>query len=156
MGKKKVVTAERIKEAGELAYSGFSHKQIYEALGIASSTFYANKELVEAVKKKQEKLRKTVSDSLLETAVGGDTTALIFLSKRLGLHQSINYRKGKLKTQKDAIVELEKLYHATVNGDAPLELINAVGKILNDFVSVYERVDLEDRIKALEDKANGK
>ncbi len=150
MARKKKITPELIQQAGEFAHSGFSDKQIYEAPDISSSSFYANPELVEAVKTNKEELRRRVADALLETAVGGDTTALIFLSKRLGLHQSINYKKGKLKTPKDATIELEKLYHASVSGDAPLELINAVGKIINDFVRVYEVSDIEERIEELE------
>ncbi len=151
MSRKKKITPELIAKAGELAGAGFSDKQIFVALDISSSSFYANLELVEAVKTAKEELRKRVSDSLLETAVGGDTTALIFLSKRLGLHQSIgNYKKGSLKTAKDAVIELEKLYHATINGDAPIELINAVGKILNDFVKTYEIAEMEERLQALE------
>ncbi len=152
MGRKKKITEAFILEAGELAKSGFSDKQIYEALRISHTAFYANIELVEAVKRSREELRKQVADSLLETAVGGDTTALIFLSKRLGLHQSINYRKGRLKSQKDAIIELEKLYHASISGDAPLELINTVGKILNDFISAIDKTEVEERLAKLEEE----
>lgn len=156
MARKKKITPELIATAGELAKSGFSDKQVYEAIGIASSTFYASKELTETVKKARQELRKEVADSLLETAVGGDTTALIFLSKRLGLHQSLNYKKGKLKTQKDAVVELEKLYHTSISGDAPLELINAVGKILNDFIGAVDKADIEARLDQIEKELHEK
>ena len=148
---RKKITPELIEKAGELAHHGFSDKQIHEAVDISHTAFYRNVELVDTVKEKRQELRQKVADALLESAVGGDTASLIFLSKRLGLHQSIgNYKKGSLKTAKDAIIELEKLYHASVDGDAPMELINATVKILNDFVKAYDAVDLEDRIVALE------
>ena len=150
MARKKKITEELIATAADFAKAGFSDQQIIEAVGIASSTFYVNSELTDIVKKQRQELRKEVADALLNSAVGGDTSALIFLSKRLGLHQSINYKKGKLKTAKDAAVELEKLYHASVSGDAPLELVNAVGKILNDFVKLYETTEIEERIIKLE------
>ena len=123
-------------------------------MGISHTAFYGNDDLISTVRRQRRELRKTVADALLERAVGGDTASLIFLSKRLGLHQSIsNYKKGSLKTAKDAIKELEKLYHASISGDAPLELINAVGKILNDFVKTYEVSEIEERLQALEDAA---
>ena len=157
MARKKKITPELISKAGELAKAGFSNKQIYEALDISNTAFYGNEELVHTVKEQRQELRKEVADALLENAVGGDTSSLIFLSKRLGLHQSIgNYKKGSLKTAKDAIIELEKLYHVTIDGDAPLELINAAGKILNDFVKTYEVSEIEERIKKLEDSIDEK
>jgi len=141
------ITTELIKKAGEFAKAGFSDKQIYETLAISHTAFYKNVSLIETVKGKRQELRREVADVLLSTAVGGDTSALIFLSKRLGLHQTVNYKKGSLKTAKDAATELEKLYHASVDGDAPLELIGAVSKILNDFVKIHETVELERQLK---------
>ncbi len=152
MARKKKITDELIQKAGEFAKCGFSDKQIFEALDISHTAFYGNADLVATVKTNKEELRKEVADALLNNAVGGDTSSLIFLSKRLGLHQSIsNYKKGKLKTAKDAVIELEKLYHASISGDAPLELINAVGKILNDFVKTYEAADIEERLTKIEE-----
>lgn len=156
MARKKKITEELINRAGEFAKSGFSDKQIYEAVSLSHTSFYGNSELVATVKANREELRRTVADALLNSALGGETASLIFLSKRLGLHQSITgYKKGRLKTPKDATIELEKLYHASINGDAPMELINSVGKIINDFVKTYEVSNLEDRISALEDRTDG-
>ena len=156
MARKKKITEELINRAGEFAKSGFSDKQIYEAVDLSHTSFYRNSELVATVKANREELRRTVADALLNSALGGETASLIFLSKRLGLHQSITgYKKGRLKTPKDATIELEKLYHASINGDAPMELINSVGKIINDFVKTYEVSNLEDRISALEDRTDG-
>ena len=157
MARKPKVTPELIETAGELAYHGFSDKQIMEAVDIGRNTYYTNDALKDTVKEKRRELRKKVSDALLENAVGGDTASIIFLSKRLGLHQSITgYKKGALKTAKDAVKELERLYHATVDGDAPLELVNTVAKIINDFTKTYEVSELEERITKLEEAANGK
>lgn len=157
MARKKKITKELIEKAGEFAKCGFSDKQIFEALDISHTAFYGNVDLIATVKTNKEALRKEVANALLNNAVGGDTSSLIFLSKRLGLHQSIsNYKKGTLKTSRDAVTELEKLYHASISGDAPLELINAVGKILNDFVKTYELVDIEDRLTKIEESINDK
>ena len=154
---KRKVTSELIAKAGELAKAGFSDKQIMQAVGISYTAFYKYEDLTETVKTARQELRTEVADALLERAVGGDTSALIFLSKRLGLHQSIaNYKKGRLKTAKDAIKELERLYEVSVSGDAPLELVNAIQKILNDFIKAVEVSDLEERIEALEEKTNEK
>ncbi len=156
MARKPKITPELIEQAGELAYHGFSDKQIMEAVDISNAAYYKHEELINTVKSRRQELRKKVADALMETAVGGDTTALIFLSKRLGLHQSISgYKKGSLKTSKDAIRELEKLYHASISGDAPLELINTVGKILNDFVKTYDTVELEERLTRIEEALKG-
>ena len=156
MAAKKKITPQLIEQAGEFAKSGFSDKQIYEAVDLSHTAFYGNAELVATVRTQRQKLRKTVADTLLQSAVGGDTASIIFLSKRLGLHQSITgYKKGRLKTPKDAVRELEKLYHASISGDAPMELINAVGKIINDFVKAYEVSSLEERITALEGATSG-
>lgn len=154
---KRKVTPELIAKAGELARAGFSDKQIYQAVDISSPLFYRNVELLNTVKTARQELRAEVADALLERAVGGDTTALIFLSKRLGLHQSIaNYKKGSIKSGKDALRELERLYQASASGDAPLELVNALQKIIADYIKVYEVTDIEERLAKLEEKADGR
>jgi len=150
-GRKPKVTPELISIASELSKAGFSDKQIYESLDISHTAFYKNVELISTVKNERQELRKVVSDALLNTAVGGDTTALIFLSKRLGLFQS-TYKKGQLKTSADAAVELERLYHAAGDG-VPTELINSLSKVLNDFTKTLEVGELEKRIIALEKEA---
>ena len=141
MARKPKITTELIKQAVELATAGFSDKQIFTALDLSSSTFYANMELMETIKKARNDLRKKVSDALMDSAVSGDTTAMIFLSKRLNLFQN-SYTAGGLKSAKDALTELEKLYQAGVDGEIPIELINTISKILNDFVKTLEVSEL--------------
>ena len=155
MARKPKITTEIIKQAGELATAGFSDKQIFNALDLSSSTFYANMELMETIKKARNDLRKKVSDALMDSAVNGDTTAMIFLSKRLNLFQN-SYTAGSLKTAKDALTELEKLYKAGVGGDIPTELISTVSKILNDFVKTLEVSELEKRVEEIETAMRGK
>lgn len=64
----------------ELARQGINNKTIYESLQIPKSTFYRNKDLLDTLKK----LMQDVSSMLLSQAQT-DTTALIFLAKRLNL-----------------------------------------------------------------------
>lgn len=155
MARKLKITTELIKEAQELAAAGFSDKQVFTALDLSSSSFYANTELMETIKKARNDLRKKVSDALMATAVNGDTTAMIFLSKRLNLFQN-SYSAGSLKTAKDALTELEKLYDASIGGEIPIELISTVSKILNDFVKTLEVSELEKRVEEIETAMRGK
>ncbi len=147
MPRKKKVTPELIARSGELAYAGFTDKQIYEAMDISYTTFYAKDELVEIVKSKRMLLREEVASSLLANAKSGDTASTIFLSKRLGLHQASGYKKGPLKTPQDAIAEMEKLYAAS--DEIPQELFNSIRGVIMDFVKMFETVELDEEIRKI-------
>lgn len=148
MGRRPKITKDLIKKAGELAEAGFSHKQIYESQQISKAAFYANKDLVDTVKKAEEELRNKVSKALLNTAVGGDTTALIFLAKRLNLYS--NPIDIDVKDSKTALEGLSKL----INADLPIEQKNSLKGIIESYLKGFESVELEERIKKLEEQRN--
>lgn len=149
---KKVVTPSIIKRAGELAYAGFTNKQIHEALRISSTAFYDDKVITDTVKEERARLREEVASSLLANATSGDTASTIFLSKRLGLHQASGYKKGPLKTPQDAITELGRLYDAS--DEIPQELFNSIRGVIMDFVKMFETVELESEIQKITEFMN--
>lgn len=146
MSRKTKITKELILEAEGLAEAGFSHKQIYQAIGLSHTAFYENVELLETIKKAENELREKVSNSLMEKAVNkDDTTALIFLAKRLNLFSGdINI---SLDNPRSALKSLETLS----NADISLEHKNALKGIINDYLKAYELIELEQRIEKLED-----
>lgn len=144
MSRKSKITKQLIDEAYKLSKGGFSHKQIYNSLGISHTLFYANIELVETIKKAERELRIEVSNTLLENAVNGDTTSMIFLAKRLNLFSSdINI---ELKDSRSALVALNEI----INANIPLEQKNSLKSVVETFLKAYETTELEKRIESLE------
>ncbi len=138
---KKYITPELIKKAGEFAKAGFSDKQIYLTLELSPLAFYRHVELIETVRDAKMRLKEEVADALLKSAVIRDDNASVhFLSRRLGLFQS-TYKSGPLKRAADAIIELERLYQA--NDEMPLDLMDAIGGIINDFVRTLNVSELK-------------
>lgn len=138
------ITPETIKAAYELAANGINNKQIIEALNISKSAFYANVDLMDAIKKAKSELRSKVSNALLEKATTGDTTAQIFLAKRLNLFSedmSID-----LSSPQTALNSLEEIANANIS----LEHKNSLKGIVSDYIKAYEIIELEKRITALE------
>ena len=136
------------KLAFNLAKAGFNNKTIYENLKISKSSFYANMDLLDTIKKARTELREEVSNALLGNAKKGDTTSLIFLAKRLNLF-SEEY-SIKLSSPTEALKSLEELANANIS----VEHKNSLKGILNDYIKTYEIIELEKRITLLEDKKN--
>ncbi|ADG92284.1 hypothetical protein Arnit_0619 [Arcobacter nitrofigilis DSM 7299] len=147
MGRNPKITELLIDKAFDLAKAGFSHKQIQAALGISHTAFYKNVALVDTVKKAESGLREEVANALFKRAVNqDDTTALIFLAKRLNLYcSSINI---EVKDSKSALDGLSKL----INANIPLEQKNSLKSIIESYLKGVEIVELEDRILKLEEQ----
>ncbi|MDB2405696.1 helix-turn-helix domain-containing protein [Arcobacteraceae bacterium] len=144
LARKSVITQEMIEQVYKLARSGISNNQIIEAIGISKSTFYANLELMDLVKKAKVELRDEVANALLTNANNGDTTSLIFLAKRLNLFsEDCNI---KLTDSKSALKSLEQL----ANADISIEHKNSLKNIISDYLKGYETAVLEERILKLE------
>lgn len=151
MARKPKITKLLISKAAELARAGFSHKQIQEAVDISHTAFYGNVELLAAIKREESELRTKVSDALMSKAVDtSDTTALIFLAKRLNLFNSnVNIQ---IKDSKTALEGLSKL----IDADIPLEQKNSTKGIIESYLKGVETVELEERIAKLEESKNEK
>ena len=151
---KKKVTPEAIQQAYELARSGFNHKQIYEALGICKQAFYNNIDLMDTVTKSQAELKKQIADALMAKAMDlSDTSALIFLSKRLNVFASnveVSIKDGR--TASEAMAKVTQLM---ASGELNTENGNALIKAIESYTKVYEVSELENRIREIETKLNG-
>lgn len=147
MSRKKKIDDDMIKLAFDLCKSGLNDKNIIEALGISKSGFYANMELIDSIKRAKNELRQEVANALLTKATDErDTTALIFLSKRLNLFSedfSIN-----LKSPQTALKSLEDVANANIS----LEHKNSLKGIISDYLKGYEIVELEKRVEQLENE----
>jgi len=146
------ITDKMIKETQRLSELGLNEKQISESLGISYSTFQRNKEYFEeSLKKGKSLLRERITTKLLEKVDEGSETSLIFISKRLGL---FNTNMGTTKTPKainEAIIELANVYEATVLGDITEQQGDKFTSMLLNIIKSLEAVELEERIKKLED-----
>lgn len=132
--------------AEEYAYKGFKNKHIADAMGVSESFMYANKEFLEAIKKGRTRLRKELTDSMLEKATDTqDTTMQIFLAKRLGLFEK-DTPKVDLKSSDDSMKAFEKIF----NADIPLEAKNALKGILESYNRGHEVMELEKRVIEIE------
>lgn len=136
---------ELIPLAYKMAKSGISNKQIIEALCISKSAFYADVDIMDTIKKGKSELREEVSNALLEKATSGDTTALIFLSKRLNLFS--DQPQLDLTSVDNAL----KSYSTLADADISLEHKNSLRGILSDYFKAYEITELEERLAALEE-----
>ena len=150
-----IITDKMIKETQRLSELGLNEKQISESLGISYSTFQRNKEYFEeALKKGKSLLRERITTKLLEKVDEGSETSLIFISKRLGL---FNTSMGTTKAPKainEAIVELANVYEATTLGDITEQQGDKFTSMLLNIIKSLETVELEERIKKLEEAQN--
>ncbi len=122
MARKSKITPALISKAKRLAKAGFSHKQIYETLG-------------------------KVSNALLERAVNNDdTTALIFLAKRLNLFSN-NGLDITVNSTETALKGLSQL----INANIPIEQKNSIKAIIEAYIKGVETVELDKRITKLEE-----
>ena len=133
-----------IDTAHDLAKAGINNLQIIEALHISKSSFYANVDIMDSIKKGKSELRQNVSNSLLSNATGGDTTSLIFLAKRLNLFSGDFHIN--LTSPQNALSSLEELANANIS----IEHKNSLKGIASDYIKAYEVTVLEERISILE------
>ena len=137
--------------AEELAAKGISNIDISHALHIGEKTFYEimkrdKGELSQSIKKGKAILKDKVASALLAKATEEkDTTALIFLSKRLNLFVN-DIPKIALKDAKTA----QEALVAVINADIPIEQKKAITDQIEKFSKQYELIQLEERIAILE------
>jgi hypothetical protein len=106
-----------------------------------------------AIKKGRETFKSSIRSALLDKATKDkDTTALIFLTKRLSLFKNDEVSNVKLKDSTDTLKAFELLY----NSNIPLEEKNSLKAILDSFTKNYEVTELEKRLNELEQNYNEK
>jgi len=149
------LTKRMLNRAYELAFKGFSHKQVCESVGINRTSLYHEnyKDLYDIIKKGEQDLREEVTNTILMT-LSDDTSMRIFLSKRLNLFHS-EYKLPKITTADQALREISNLNIALSEGTIPIELHSSLLKGINDYLKSYEVTQLEERLtkieKAIED-----
>lgn len=153
MARKQIeITQQMIDEVERLSAIGLNESQISESIGIGYSTFQRYKEhFGEALKKGKAALRERVSNVLLSKMDGGDTTALIFMAKRLSLFQpSIEVKAPK--TIKQAMEELTAVYSAHARGEITENQADKMVSILDKFIKGIELFEIEERLKIIEER----
>ncbi len=144
-----------LKQIEELASMGYNITMVCEAIGISQSKAYADKEIIEAIKRgKTAAKEKVLNDLFARSEADSSSASTIFLAKQLGVFNP-KYTTSKPKTITEASERITKIY-ADV---AESELSEEKGKYLIGFLESYiksvEVGSLEERIAALEE-SNGK
>ncbi len=146
-----------LEELEHLAQNGLSNIEIALSLNISEKSFYNYMKkftvFTVAIKKGRETFKNSIRSALLDKATKDkDTTALIFLTKRLSLFKNDEVSNVKLKDSTDTLRAFELLY----NSNLPLEKKNSLKAILDSFTKNYEVTELEKRLNELEQNYNEK
>ena len=149
------ITESMINQTEYLASLGLNDKQIGEALGMSYASFRRHKKehFEQALKKGRLKLRESISNSLIERATEErDTTALIFIAKRMQLLQPSGYEAKEFTSIQEATKELGSVYGALARGDINETMADKLTSMIEKFIKTVEISELEERIQQLEEK----
>jgi len=149
------VTDKLIGEVEKMAENGFNQKQIAKYLDISVQQLHkAYLELLEAIKRGQDKLRIKVSQSILNNATDlNNPTVQIFLAKKLRLFDD-TFDSITLKKSDDVLNAISKLFKALSEGEISEDKAKQLQSILDSFTKAYELNELEQRITLLEENTN--
>ena len=127
-----------LEQVEELASRGLSNEQIAYSLGIGQTTLYVNKrenaDFVEAIKRGKAKGIRDVANALVEKALSGDTTAMIFFLKSQAQWREINRTEltgadgGTVKTEQLGALSNAELMAIAGMKDEVLSGTSAGGK----------------------------
>jgi hypothetical protein len=88
MAKKKEITPDMLERIEELSKIGLNQEDMANDLGMSASTFYErmkeNPQISERIKRGRIGTTKLIANKLIEKAVNGDTTCMIFYLKCIG------------------------------------------------------------------------
>lgn len=140
------------KEIEALAKNGLSNREIAEALNICEKSFYnylkKDTYFTVAIKRGKSYFKQKIRKALLSKATTDkDTTALIFLTKRLGLLKDDGVELISLKSSKDVLKAFETLF----NSNVPIEQKSILKSILDSYVKSFEILELQERLEKLEE-----
>ena len=154
MARKSKINEKMVNDVYEYSKSGFSAKQIYEAIGLSHTAFYRNVELVASSKRGQLELRQDISESILKNAKElQNPSTLIFLSKKLRLFES-TFDTITLKKSDDILQVTADLFKAVSNATVSDDKANILKGVLDSYTKAYEVNELEKRLTALENGSN--
>lgn len=147
------ITKTMVQEVERLASVGLNEKQISESLGIGYATFQRNKaNFDEALKRGRNDLRERIAGQLIDKAESGDTTALIFIAKKINLFgNSISDSKNP-NTIKEALEQLGEVYTSFASGEITESEADKMATLLERFMRAKELTEIEERLTELENK----
>lgn len=146
------ITEEMLQRAEELSASGLNKLQIAEALGISYDTLNRNSaSFTDVIKKGRATLAEKVGRQLISNMESGDTTAMIFMAKKLNLFEGGHLEAKTPADAKQGLEELTKIYTAQAKGEITAERADKMASLLDKVLKGIEVNDLEERIKALEE-----
>lgn len=150
-GRKEIIITQSMKEeAQRLSALGFNEKQISEAIGLNYRTFQDKKEhFIDYLKRGKNELRERIAGAMISKIDENDTTALIFMCKRLGIFTN-SIEATSPNTPKEVIKELSKTYEALGNGIIQDSTALTIKGLLESVLKGLEVVELEERIQKLE------
>lgn len=152
-GRKEIMITQSMKEeAQRLSALGFNEKQISEAIGLNYRTFQDKKEhFIDHLKRGKKELRERIASAMISKIDENDTTALIFICKRLGLFTH-SIEATAPTTSKEVLQELSKTYEALGNGNIQESTALTIKGLLESVLKGIEVTELEERIKTLEEQ----
>lgn len=151
---KTTITEQLIQEVQELAEQGFNNILISQALNIGVETLSRNEQLKQAIQYGKMALAKKVTASILDTLEANPTNQQL-LVRRLCLFTPIVEIKKPTNAQ-DALNNLALATKQYADGEINESQLRTIEAVSNSYVKGYEVTDLEERIKALEGKSDGK
>ena len=148
------VTDEIIQQVQGLAKQGFNNILISQSLNIAVETLSKNMQLKQAIQKGKLELSEKVASAILETLESNPTNQQL-LVKRLCLFTPI-VAITKPSNAKDALDNLAAATKQYADGAINESQLRTIEAVSNSYTKGYEVLELEERIKALEEKRNEK
>lgn len=154
--KKTTITEEIVQQAALLASKGYGISMIAGALDIGVSTCRDNPSLRVAIKRGQAEARQKVIDDLMARSENDQSAASsIFLAKQLKVFDD-PFITATPKSVKEAVDRIGNIYESVATGELDQDKGDRLVSYLEKLIKGYEIADLEERIKILEEKADGK
>ena len=154
--KKTRITQDIIDNAELLSSKAYSIPIVADALGVGVTTCYDNTKLSEAIKRGQSQARQKVVDDLMSRSENDQSSASsIFLAKQLKVF-TVPYTTATPKNIEEASNRIKQIYTDTASGMIDEERAKYLIGFLESYIKSVEVGSLEERIKALEEKQDGK
>jgi hypothetical protein len=147
--KKTTITKQIIKQVKELAKLGFNNIEISKIVNLSASTLSRNNQLKQSIQEGKLQLSMQVAKNILET-LPDNATNQQFLVKRLGLfNRKINIKKPT--SAKDALNNLATAIKQYADNEISESQLRTIEATANSFIKANEAIDLEARLKKLEE-----
>ena len=148
MAKRTTITDEILQQCRELASNGFTNQQIALALNVSTITLSKNRKLVQSIQEGKLELAKTITKSILANL--DENQDRLFIAKRLNLFSpQINIKKAT--TAKEALENLSTAIKQFGDGEINESQLRTLEATTNSFIKGFEVVEIEERLKKLEE-----